>query len=125
VRRAFGRHPVAAFLLIGIGVALVTTALPPPVDAVILTFDLAGVGLEAFPVTTATAVVPASLGFGAHAWVDRCAVVCRNTRATRRGPYVAARVSARCLMPSKHLRIMTGSANSISKLNKIVGFVHR
>jgi hypothetical protein len=103
----------------------VTTALPPPVDALILTFDLAGVGLAAFPVTAATAVVPASLGFDAYAGVDRYAVVCLITRATRRGAYVAARVSARCLMPSKHLRIMTGSANSISKLNKVVGFVHR
>ena len=61
-REAVARHPVAAFLLIGIGVYVAAVAIPPLVDVEILPFDLPfygvlggvlGVGLAAFLVTAA------------------------------------------------------------------------
>jgi len=60
---AVARHPVAAFLLIGIGVFVVAVLIPPLVETEILPFDLpfygvlggiCGVGLAAFVVTAAT-----------------------------------------------------------------------
>jgi membrane protease YdiL (CAAX protease family) len=62
-KRAVARHPVAAFLLIGIGVYVVAVLIPPLVETEILPFDLPfygvlggifGVGLAAFVVTAAT-----------------------------------------------------------------------
>lgn len=62
-RRALARHPVAAFMVIAIGVGLATAAIPPLVDSELLPFDLPlygivggflGVGLGAFAVTAAT-----------------------------------------------------------------------
>jgi CAAX protease family protein len=59
---AVARHPVATFLLIGIGVNFAVTLIPPLVDAELLPFDLPlygvlggifGVGLAAFLVTAA------------------------------------------------------------------------
>jgi len=60
---AVARHPVATFLLIGIGVNFAVTLIPPLVDTKILPFDLPfygvlggifGVGLAAFVVTAAS-----------------------------------------------------------------------
>src|SRR5688500_3965778 len=60
---AVARHPVAAFLLIGIGAYVVVVLVPPLVDTEILPFGLPfygvlggilGVGLAAFVVTAAT-----------------------------------------------------------------------
>ena len=47
------------------------------------------------------------------------------SRADARSRGVAARRSARCLMPSKHLRIITKSANSTKRPNRMVGLVHQ
>jgi uncharacterized protein len=64
VRRAIARRPVAAFLLIAIGVLLVTAAIPPLTATDIPPFDsplfgvvggIFGVGLAAFVVTGVTA----------------------------------------------------------------------
>jgi membrane protease YdiL (CAAX protease family) len=63
-KRAVARHPVAAFLFIGYGMALATAVTPPLAHAEILPFDapifasvgsIFGVGLAAFVVTAATA----------------------------------------------------------------------
>jgi|SRR4051794_22844698 len=60
--RAVARHPVVAFMVIGLGVAFLASVIPPIVDAQILPFDLPlyavmgtvlGVGLGAFFVTYA------------------------------------------------------------------------
>jgi CAAX protease family protein len=60
---AVARHPIAAFLLIGIGVYVAAVLIPPLVETEILPFDLPfygvlggifGVGLAAFVVTAAT-----------------------------------------------------------------------
>jgi CAAX protease family protein len=64
VKSAIARHPVAAFLLIGIGALLVTAAIPPLTATDIPPFDsplfgvvggILGVGLGAFVVTAVTA----------------------------------------------------------------------
>jgi membrane protease YdiL (CAAX protease family) len=62
-KRLVARHPVAAFLVIGIGAGLVAVAIPPLVDSTILPFDMPlygvaggilGVALGAFLVTGMT-----------------------------------------------------------------------
>src|SRR3954449_3993630 len=63
VLRAVARHPVVAFMVIGLGVAFLASVIPPMVDAQILPFDLPlyavvgtvlGIGLGAFFVTYAS-----------------------------------------------------------------------
>jgi uncharacterized protein len=67
IKRAVARHPVGAFLVIGIGVGLVAAAIPPLVEARIPPFGLplfavaggiGGVGVAAFVVTAATSGRP-------------------------------------------------------------------